>query len=89
VTAAAYLDALPDRLRTRRDRRPLTLLGRLADGVGQGLQVVHALLDGVSGQPDDIPAPGDGEPLGVLGAQVVAVRLDVGASGPSTAVESR
>src|SRR5450631_2359785 len=78
VTAAAYLDALPDRLRARRDRGQLTLLGRLTDGVGQGLQVVHALLDGVSGQPDDIPAPGHGEPLGVLGAQVVAVRLDVG-----------
>src|ERR1700761_7926688 len=80
VAAPAHLHALPDRLGPR---RPLALLlGNLPYRVGQSLQVVHALLHGVAGQPDHVPAAGHGQPLSVLGAQVVAVRLDVSSQRP-------
>ena len=54
--------------------------GGLPDGVGQRLEVVAARpeVGGVRGQPQDLPAARGGEPLGVRGAQVVAVRLGVG-----------
>src|SRR5579875_636346 len=89
VTAAPHLDALADRLRRGRPERTLAApagrtgrAGRLAprrlpDGVGQRLEVIDALLHRVTGQPDHVPAPGHGQPLGMLGAQVVAVRLHV------------
>ena len=59
---------------------PLLRAGRLAYGVGQGFEVVAAgpRRAGVVGEPDDLPAARRGEPLGVLGAQVVAVRFGVG-----------
>src|ERR1700722_19170493 len=49
----------------------------LHDRVGQGFQVVGALLGRVHGQPHHIPAARRGQPASVLFAQVIAVRLDV------------
>ncbi len=65
---------------TARFRDALPGARRLAHGVGQGFQVVAARAGGrrTVEEPDDLPAPRGGEPLGVLGAQVVAVRLGVG-----------
>lgn len=53
--------------------------GCLAYGVGEGLEVVTARTNvvGVGGEPDDLPASRRGEPFGVLGTQVVAMRLGV------------
>src|SRR5579875_1780253 len=74
VPPPADLDALPDRLgpgagpgRAR----------RLPHRVGQGLQVVaRRPVAGAERQPHDVPPARRGEPVGVLAAQVVAVRLD-------------
>jgi hypothetical protein len=54
--------------------------GGFPDSIGQREQVVALGLrvDGLTGQPDDLPAPGRGEPLGMLLAQVVGVRLGIG-----------
>ena len=72
MAAPADFDALPDGLGRglRQDRLP--------DGVGQRLQVVGYLLGRNGRQPDHVPAAGKGEPVGVPGAQVIAVRLHVG-----------
>jgi hypothetical protein len=51
---------------------------RLAHRVGERLQVVCLFLGRPSREPDHIPSPRRGQPVGVGGAQVVAVRLDVG-----------
>src|SRR5690606_2071690 len=66
-----------------RSRRPLLGAGGLAHGVGQCLQVVAAGLGGGRAveEPDDFPAPGRGEALRVLGAEVVAVGFGVGGEG--------
>src|SRR5690606_10334509 len=45
--------------------------------VGECLQVVGGRLGGLVGQAHDLPPAGRGEPLGMLGAQVVTVRLRV------------
>ena len=62
--------------------RPRAFLGAggFADGVGECFEVVAGGPGGagVDGEPDDLPAAGGGEALGVLGAQVVAVRFRVG-----------
>lgn len=57
---------------------------RLADGVGQGEQVVGAWLlrCGGHGQTEYFPAPGNGQGAGVLAAQVIAVGFGVGGQGP-------
>lgn len=54
--------------------------GRLANGVGEGLEVVGRGTQRlrVRGEPDDLPAAWHRQALGVLGAQVVTVRLGVG-----------
>jgi hypothetical protein len=70
---AADLHALAHRLGARCGGRP----GRLADRVGERLEIVAAGLARLGGKADDLPAPGSGEPLGVLRAEVIAVRLDV------------
>ena len=72
VAAATDLHRLPVRCRGRP--------GRLAHGVGQRLEVVAGRADvgGVRREPQDLPATGGREPLGVGGAQVVAVRLGIG-----------
>lgn len=42
--------------------------GGLTDGVGEGFEIVTGRPDrsGIDGEADDLPAPGRGEPLGVL-----------------------
>ncbi len=71
--------------RVRRSRSPAALLpvlrpGRLAHGVGERFEIVTAGTGGGRGvgEPDDLPAARRGEPLTVLGAQVVAVGLGIG-----------
>src|SRR5258708_27760057 len=64
--------ALPARL-TSRARR-----GRLHDRVGERLQIVLLLLGGAVRKADHLPAPRHRHPIGVRGAKVVAVRLNVG-----------
>src|SRR5258706_2877440 len=66
------LDALPDVLARRARRR------RLHDRIGHRLQVVLLLLGGAVRKPEHLPAPRHGHPVGVRGAKVVAVRLNVG-----------
>src|SRR6478736_1047799 len=55
-------------------------LAGLTHRVGEGEQVVRrrARVDELPGQTHDLPAPRRGQPLGVLGAQVVGVWLGVG-----------
>ena len=74
---ARFPRALPGPLGAR--RRP----GRLADGVGQRLEVVAAVANGtvVHRQPYDVPSTRRGEARGVLRTQVVAVRLGIGGKG--------
>src|SRR5882757_2462945 len=62
---------------------PLLRPGRLADGVGQRFQVVAAgpYRAVVRRQPYDLPAARRGQPLGMLGAKVVAMGLGVGREG--------
>src|SRR5690606_11566970 len=50
---------------------------RLADRVGQRLEIVGARRGAVGGQAHHLPPPGGGEPFGVFGTQVVTVRLGV------------
>lgn len=77
MASAAYLDALSDGLlaASLASGGP----GGLPHGVGQRLEIVGAGLGValVGGQPDQFPAHGGGEPVGVLGAKVVTVRLYV------------
>ena len=57
--------------------------GGLADGIGEGQEVIRARTGrrGRHRQPHDFPAAGDGERVGVLFAQVVAVRFGVSSEG--------
>src|SRR5579875_2034419 len=71
MAAAADLDSLPDGL-CRRGRG-----SRLPDRVRERLQVVLHLRAAVDRQPDDLPSPGRGQPVGVPAAEVVTVRLHV------------
>jgi hypothetical protein len=66
----------PDRASRGRSRRPRGL----TDCIGEREQIIALGLrvDGLTGQPDDLPAPGSGESLGVLFAEVVGVRLGIG-----------
>lgn len=71
--------------RVGRSRAPAALLpvlgtGRLTDGVGERFQVVTTGAGGGRGvgEPDDFPAARRGEPLAVLGTEVVAVGLGIG-----------
>src|SRR5271170_5169636 len=73
VAAAADLDALADGLGVH-----LALRVGFHHRVGQRFQVIGALLGRVHGQPHHVPAARRGQPAGVLLAQVIAVRLDVG-----------
>ena len=67
------------RPRPRRSRLRAGDAGRLADRVGQRLEVVAGgqQRPRVRGEPQDLPAAGGGEPAAVLLAEVVAVRLGV------------
>jgi hypothetical protein len=58
--------------------------GGLTDRVGQSQQIVMGRWwrHKVGREPDNLPAARGGEPLGVLGAQVVAMRLGVGGQRP-------
>jgi hypothetical protein len=58
--------------------------GRLPHGVGESLKIVTAGPGGpgIDGQPYDFPAARGSQPLGVLGTQVVTVRLRVGGERP-------
>jgi hypothetical protein len=63
-------------------RRLLRLVGQgrsIPDGIGKGEQVIRAGLlgSGRHGQPQDLPAPRDGQGAGVLLAQIVTMRLGV------------
>jgi len=88
VAAASHLDGLGVRLKVRLEVRPgagrkgdRTLSGsaRLPDGIREGEQVVgrRRRRDVVTAEPHDLPAPWHGQPLGVLGAEVVGVRLGI------------
>jgi len=57
---------------------------RLPDSVCQGQEIVRARLWrlGRHGEPQDFPAPGNGERVSVLPAEVVAVRFGVGGERP-------
>lgn len=79
------MSATRDLDRVRRSRSPATLLpvlgtGGLTHGVGQRFEIVVAGARGGRrvGEPDDLPAAWRGEPLAVLGAEVVAVGLGIG-----------
>src|SRR5260370_1129663 len=63
---------LPDRLTSRARRR------RLRARVGERLQIVLPLRGGAARRADPLPAPRHRHPIGVRGAKVVAVRLNVG-----------
>jgi hypothetical protein len=73
MTATADLDALPGRLILAGRRR-------LAHRVGERFKIIRwrFLLGLGQRQPDDIPPARRGHPVGVPGAQVVAVRFDEG-----------
>src|SRR6516162_3754251 len=72
MAAPADLDPLPDRLTGRVRCRGLH------HRVGQGLQIVLLILGRTVREADHLPADGHGHPVGMGGAQVVAVRFDVG-----------
>lgn len=89
------MSAARDLHRVRRTWSPAALLpvlgtGRLAYGVGERFEIVVAGARGSRGvgEPDDFPPAWRGEPLAVLGAEVVAVGLGIGGERAEDAVES-
>ncbi len=79
VAPAAYLDPLPHRLCRGTGR------ASLPDDVGECFQVIGLRRRGLLGlhrQPYDVPAAWCREPAGVVSAQIVTVRLDVGGQWP-------
>ena len=79
MSPAAHFDALAGGLGRSPRRR------RLAYGVRQGFQVIgrsRVFLRLADGEPNDIPAPRCGHPVGVTRAQVVAMGLDEGRQRP-------
>jgi hypothetical protein len=72
MASTAYLGALAHGFRTGTRRS-----GGLPYGVGECLKVVGAGFGLLVGQPEQFPAHGRGQPVGVVSAQVITVRLDV------------
>src|SRR5262245_41454914 len=77
VAPASDLDALADGLLLEPAIRPRPRLG-LHHRVRERFEVIGAILDRFHRQPHHVPAARCDQPGGVLLAQVVAVRLDVG-----------
>ena len=78
MAPATHFDALTGRLGWRARRRSL------ANSISQGFQVVghSSLVRLADRKPDHLPAAGSGHPVGVPGAQVIAVRLHEGCQRP-------
>lgn len=73
MASPADFNPLAHRLAGRARRRCLP------DRVGKRLQVIgRGFLAGSQREPDDVPAAGGSEPVGVRAAEVVTMRFDVG-----------